>query len=106
MICTLGNFATKLLTGQPTGITRVHGRPQERELGGLHGPALPALPPGRRAAHAGVKELLREDIHRLPELIAAHAPEAAEAELAERGRAPERGRDDSDPEPDRRLSSA
>ena len=35
VICTLGNFATKLLTGQPTGITRVHGRPQEREMGGL-----------------------------------------------------------------------
>lgn len=27
-ICTLGNFATKLLTGKPDGITRVHGRPQ------------------------------------------------------------------------------
>ena len=37
---------------QPTGITRVHGQPQERELGGRHGAALPALPPGRGAAHA------------------------------------------------------
>jgi len=27
-ICTLGNFATKLLTGKPDGITRVHGKPQ------------------------------------------------------------------------------
>src|SRR5438045_5051151 len=35
VICTLGNFATKLLTGQPTGITRVRGRPQEREVAGL-----------------------------------------------------------------------
>ena len=30
VICTLGNFATKLLTGSPQGITRVHGEPQER----------------------------------------------------------------------------
>lgn len=28
VICTLGNFATKLLTGSQDGITRVHGRPQ------------------------------------------------------------------------------
>ena len=27
-ICTLGNFATKLLTGKSDGISRVHGRPQ------------------------------------------------------------------------------
>ncbi|HEX5909882.1 MAG TPA: uracil-DNA glycosylase, partial [Thermoleophilaceae bacterium] len=33
VICTLGNFATKLLTGSPVGITRVHGQPQERTLG-------------------------------------------------------------------------
>ena len=34
VICTLGNFATKLLTGRPTGITRAHGIPVVRELGG------------------------------------------------------------------------
>ena len=28
VICTLGNFATKLLTGNPTGITKVRGTPQ------------------------------------------------------------------------------
>ena len=27
VICTLGNFATKLLRGDPAGISRVHGRP-------------------------------------------------------------------------------
>src|SRR5438270_6129476 len=35
VICTLGNFATKTLTGRPEGITRVCGRAQERELAGL-----------------------------------------------------------------------
>ena len=34
MVATLGNFATKLLSGKPTGITRVHGVEQETTLGG------------------------------------------------------------------------
>jgi uracil-DNA glycosylase len=34
LVATLGNFATKLLTAQPTGITRVHGQEREVDLGG------------------------------------------------------------------------
>src|SRR6188472_2422778 len=34
VVATLGNFATKLLSGRPTGITRVHGQEQEVTLGG------------------------------------------------------------------------
>jgi DNA polymerase len=34
VVATLGNFATKLLSGKPTGITRVHGAEQEATLGG------------------------------------------------------------------------
>ena len=34
VVATLGNFATKLLSGKPTGITRVHGQDQEVTLGG------------------------------------------------------------------------
>src|SRR5918992_4993216 len=34
VVVTLGNFATKLLSGKPLGITRVHGQPQEVTLGG------------------------------------------------------------------------
>jgi uracil-DNA glycosylase len=34
VIATLGNFATKLLSGKPLGITRVHGQEQEVVLGG------------------------------------------------------------------------
>src|SRR6266704_1943197 len=33
VICTLGNFSTKLLRGDPTGITRLHGRPEVLVLG-------------------------------------------------------------------------
>src|SRR3954468_2914074 len=28
VVCTLGNFSTKLLRGDPTGIMRLHGRPE------------------------------------------------------------------------------
>src|ERR671936_510908 len=34
VVATLGNFATKLLSAKPTGITRVHGQEQETTLGG------------------------------------------------------------------------
>jgi uracil-DNA glycosylase family 4 len=33
VICTLGNFSTKLLRGDPTGITRLHGQPELLTLG-------------------------------------------------------------------------
>ena len=34
LVATLGNFATKLLSGKPAGITQVHGREQQVVLGG------------------------------------------------------------------------
>ena len=37
LVATLGNFATKLLSGRPNGITQVHGRPQQVTLGGNYG---------------------------------------------------------------------
>ncbi len=33
MICTLGNFSTKLLRGDTTGISRLHGREEVRVIG-------------------------------------------------------------------------
>ena len=33
VVCTLGNFSTKLLRGDPTGITRLHGREEIRRIG-------------------------------------------------------------------------
>ena len=52
VICTLGNFSTKLLRGDNTGISRLHG-----QAGGAHDrrprhPALPALSPRGGALHA------------------------------------------------------
>src|ERR1044072_3777506 len=45
VICTLGNFATKLLSGNPAGITNVHGTPQAHDLGGRTGFLLPLFHP-------------------------------------------------------------
>src|SRR5262249_6868239 len=49
VIGTLGNFATKLLTANPTGITKVRGTPQEHLIGGRNLYLLPLFhPPAAR----------------------------------------------------------
>lgn len=69
VICTLGNFATKLLTGSPTGITKVHGRPQTHELAGRSVQLYPIFHPAAALRTDAVRELLRSDFARLPELL-------------------------------------
>jgi DNA polymerase len=81
VICTLGNFATKLLTGSPQGITRVRGRPQEREVGGRSLRLYPIFHPAAALRSENVKQELREDLHRLPELLAEPRPEPAATAL-------------------------
>ncbi|HYZ27956.1 MAG TPA: uracil-DNA glycosylase, partial [Thermoleophilaceae bacterium] len=85
VICTLGNFATKLLTGNPTGITRVHGRPQEREVGGRTVQLFPIFHPAAALRTDSIKQLLREDFAKLPALLADHAPVRSEATPAADG---------------------
>jgi DNA polymerase len=69
VICTLGNYATKLLSGSPQGITRVHGQPQRREVCGLPVTLYPLFHPAAALRTPSVLEQLRADVHRLPELI-------------------------------------
>jgi DNA polymerase len=83
VICTLGNFATKLLTGDPTGITRVHGRPQEREVAGRVVLLFPIFHPAAALRTDAIKQLLREDFAKLPALLAEHTEEAAQTGDAE-----------------------
>jgi len=83
VICTLGNFATKLLTGNPAGITRVRGTPQVHELGGRTVFLLPLFHPAAALRTPAVKETLREDFATLPELLAMGPPVAAEEPLEE-----------------------
>jgi DNA polymerase len=85
VICTLGNFATKLLSGQPTGITRCCGIPQHREIAGLQVVLYPLFHPAAALRTPATKDRLRADMARLPELIEAQRPkqEAALAEAAD-----------------------
>lgn len=83
VICTLGNFATKLLTANPAGITRVHGTPQVHELGGRTVFLLPLFHPAAALRTPAVKEALRADFAKLPELLAMGPPAAAEEPVDE-----------------------
>jgi DNA polymerase len=75
VVCTLGNFATKLLTGSPVGITRVRGTPQIHELGGRTIFLLPLLHPAAALRTPAMKETLRADLGTIPELLARPLPE-------------------------------
>ena len=69
VIATLGNFATKLLTRSPVGITRVRGTPQVHTLGGRQVFVMPLLHPAAALRTPAMKEALREDFAKLPALI-------------------------------------
>ena len=74
VICTLGNFATKLLTRSSTGISRVHGVPQVHRVGGRSVQIFPIFHPAAGLRTPRVKEQLREDFAKLPALLAAGPP--------------------------------
>jgi uracil-DNA glycosylase family 4 len=69
VICTLGNFATKLITGSQQGITRVHGRPQDHQIAGRPVRVYPLFHPAAALRTPKVKEQLREDFAGLPALL-------------------------------------
>ena len=75
VICTLGNFSTKLLRGDPTGITRLHGQPEVLALGARAVRLYPIYHPAAALYTPRMLETLREDFARLPELLALGAPE-------------------------------
>jgi uracil-DNA glycosylase family 4 len=74
VICTLGNFATKLLRGEPTGITRLHGREEIRVIGQRAVRLYPLFHPAAALYTPANVEVLRADFQRLPELLALEAP--------------------------------
>jgi uracil-DNA glycosylase len=83
VIATLGNFATKLLTGNPAGITRVRGTPQVHTLGGRTVFLMPLLHPAAALRTPAMKEALREDFAKLPALLTEALPEPAAPSEAE-----------------------
>jgi uracil-DNA glycosylase family 4 len=69
VVATLGNFATKLLSGKPTGITRVHGAEQEATLGGRSVLLYPLYHPAAALYTPAMLKVLEADFARLPELL-------------------------------------
>jgi DNA polymerase len=69
VVATLGNFATKLLSGRPTGITRVHGQEQETTLGGRRVLLYPIYHPAAALYTPRMLEVLQSDFARIPELL-------------------------------------
>jgi DNA polymerase len=93
LVATLGNFATKLLSGSPTGITRVHGHPQEVTLGTRTVTLYPIYHPAAALYTPSMLKVLEEDFARIPELVdrVVEDPEPSAAE-------PARTTDEPDPE--------
>jgi uracil-DNA glycosylase len=75
VICTLGNFATKLLTRSSRGIMSVRGRPQVHELGGRWVRLYPMCHPAAGLRTPATLAALREDFARLPALLAEPVPQ-------------------------------
>jgi len=69
LVATLGNFATKLLSGRPAGITRVHGVPQDVVLGGNAVTLYPIYHPAAALYTRAMLTVLEQDFARIPELL-------------------------------------
>lgn len=68
VVCTLGNFSTKLLTGRPDGISRIHGRGQAypgRESTRIY----PVFHPAAALYTPSNLKELEADFDRLPQLL-------------------------------------
>ncbi len=79
VICTLGNFATKLISGRPDGISRVHGCELPIEIGGQTVILYPIYHPAAALYTPAMLATLEQDFRRIPELagLAAALPTAA-----------------------------
>ena len=69
VVATLGNFATKLLSGRQLGITKVHGQEQETTLGGRKVLLYPLYHPAAALYTPTMLQILAADFARLPELL-------------------------------------
>jgi DNA polymerase len=75
VICSLGNFSTKLLRADPTGISRLHGQAEVRVVGARAVRLYPLYHPAAALYTPSMLETLRADFQRIPDLLAMGAPE-------------------------------
>ena len=78
VICTLGNFSTKLLRGDPTGISRLHGQAEILVIGARAVRLYPLFHPAAALYTRSLLETLQADFARLPALLALDPPEQPE----------------------------
>ena len=81
LICTLGNFSTKLLRADPTGITELHGSPEVVLLGGHSVRLYPVFHPAAALYKPSAVEVMRADFARIPALLKLPLPDPQEEEL-------------------------
>jgi DNA polymerase len=74
MICTLGNFSTKLLRNDTTGISRLHGKEETRTIGPRAVRLYPLYHPAAALYTPSTLESLRADFQRIPEILALGPP--------------------------------
>jgi uracil-DNA glycosylase family 4 len=74
VICTLGNFSTKLLRADATGISRLHGQEEVRVIGPRAVRLYPLYHPAAALYTPSTLEMLRADFHRIPDVLALGAP--------------------------------
>jgi uracil-DNA glycosylase family 4 len=77
VVCTLGNFATKLLSGRPDGISRVHGHELPIQIGDLPVLLYPLYHPAAALYTPAMQATLEADFGRIPGLVARGAGPAA-----------------------------
>jgi uracil-DNA glycosylase family 4 len=120
VICTLGNFATKLLRADTTGISRLHGQDEVRMIGPRAVRLLPLYHPAAALYTPSTLDTLRADFERIPALLTLGPPEqprpaelpepvpepaepagvpSAAPAAAERGRPPAGAQERDDPPP-------
>ena len=82
VVCTLGNFATKLLSGRPDGISTVHGQPMPIAFAGVPVILYPVYHPAAALYTRAMLGTLQEDFARLPALMAGAEHEGAAPDAA------------------------
>jgi uracil-DNA glycosylase len=81
VICTLGNFATKLLRADTTGISRLHGQEEALTIGHRTVRLYPLYHPAAALYTPSTLEALRADFHRIPDLLALGPPPQPQADV-------------------------
>ena len=69
IVCTLGNFALRLVRGDRVGITAVHGQPESREFCGRQIILFPLFHPAAGLRSTRTREQLSNDLEALASLL-------------------------------------